>query len=243
MANPQKENGFTPISNELLESIYRHSFTSTQLKIILCVCRYTYGYSRKVASLGAGYIAKAIGYNPRSTAREIVRLIKSGVLIEDKTYKLNSPRKLGLQKDYEVWRVDTHKGMACRYIGVWRADTQGYGATDTLTKAISKLHTASGETSNPINTFKVWWADSYRKRFGTAYLFSHGRDGKHIKSMLEVVDLSELQRRADTFLNIKGDSFLEKSGYTIPIFYSRFNSLVKQPVKKANAMDGLQWLS
>lgn len=240
MANPQTENGYTSISNELLEAIYRYSFTSTQLKIILCVCRYTYGYSRKVHSLGAGYIAKAIGSNARHTAREIVKLIKGGVLIENKIYKLNSPRKLGLQKDYEVWRVDTHKGMACRYIGYGATGTQRYGVRGTLTKTKSKLHSVSGEVPNPINAFKAWWAEAYRKRFGVAYLWSHGRDGKLIKSMLEVADLLELQRRADTFLNIKGDSFLDEKGFTIPIFCSRFNSL-KPAVK--DGMEGLQWLS
>ena len=51
MANPQKENGYTTIANELLEAIYCSKFSPTEFKMLLFIFRYTYGFNRKVARL------------------------------------------------------------------------------------------------------------------------------------------------------------------------------------------------
>jgi len=47
MANPQLENGFTRISNELLEAIVLKVYKLEYLKIILFLIRITYGFNRK----------------------------------------------------------------------------------------------------------------------------------------------------------------------------------------------------
>ena len=47
MASPQKENGFTPISNEILEAVAGASLNGTQLRILLLLWRNSYGYHSK----------------------------------------------------------------------------------------------------------------------------------------------------------------------------------------------------
>ena len=51
MASPQKENGYTTIANELLEAIYGRKFSASQIKILLIILRFTYGFNRKFARL------------------------------------------------------------------------------------------------------------------------------------------------------------------------------------------------
>lgn len=103
MASPQKENGYTPISNELLDAILRTNFIATHLKLILCCCRYTYGFSRKEAELSEAYICKAIGVGKRYVSQELKTLIDMKVLIVVKESTYTSSRILELNKNYEEW--------------------------------------------------------------------------------------------------------------------------------------------
>ena len=107
MASPQKENGYTPISNELLDAILRTNFVATQLKLILCCCRYTYGFSRKEAELSESYICKAIGISKRYVSQELNTLIAMKVInvVKESTY--TSSRILSLNKNYEEWESRT----------------------------------------------------------------------------------------------------------------------------------------
>jgi len=41
MANPQKENGYTPVANEILDELVKLPLNGTQLRIICVVWRFT----------------------------------------------------------------------------------------------------------------------------------------------------------------------------------------------------------
>lgn len=103
MANPQLENGYTRIANEILEVIYGTNFNATQLKIILCVIRYTYGFGRKSHSLSVSFINKATGISKRYISSELSKLIKNKVLIGVEEYTVTKSRKLQLNKNYKEW--------------------------------------------------------------------------------------------------------------------------------------------
>lgn len=107
MASPQKENGYTPISNELLDAILRHNFISTHLKLILCCCRYTYGFSRKEAELSETYISKATGISKRYISQELRNLIEMNVLKVVRESSFTESRILELNKNYDEWKSRT----------------------------------------------------------------------------------------------------------------------------------------
>jgi phage replication O-like protein O len=105
--NPQKENGYTPISNELLEVIYKSKFNATQLKILLIVCRYTYGFSRKEHSISESFIAKGINISKRYISNELNNLIKQKVIKVIKSHTDTTAKILGLNKHYDEWEGRT----------------------------------------------------------------------------------------------------------------------------------------
>lgn len=37
MANPQIENGYTAVANEILDNLYKFSLNGTELKVISCI--------------------------------------------------------------------------------------------------------------------------------------------------------------------------------------------------------------
>ena len=103
MANPQKENGCTDIANELLEALYCYKFNGTELSIILCILRYTYGFHRKEHSLSISFISKAIKRHKHEISKYIIKLINDNVLVETKKPSFNSVREVGINKDYSKW--------------------------------------------------------------------------------------------------------------------------------------------
>lgn len=43
MANPQIENGYTAVANEILDHLYKQPLNGTELKVVMCILRYTFG--------------------------------------------------------------------------------------------------------------------------------------------------------------------------------------------------------
>ena len=75
MASPQKEHGYTPIANEILEQICKVKLNGTQLRIIMAIWRFTYGFSRNEHEMSIGFLAKAIDADKIYTSKELAKLI------------------------------------------------------------------------------------------------------------------------------------------------------------------------
>ena len=136
MANPQKENGYTSISNELLEQIYRRRFSASQLKILLLVIRFTYGFNRKTATLSNTFIAAGTGMHEITVSKEVGTLLGDNVLKLYKKPSFHSSRVIGINKDYDGWLNHLELASAltlsknCDRV----SETGESGLADTLTK-------------------------------------------------------------------------------------------------------------
>lgn len=103
MANPQLEQGYTRISNEILEALAKHQLNGTQWRILIVVFRYTYGFARKAHELSETFISKITGIHRKQIGRELSALIKNKLLIVKKPASFTSSRVLAFNKDFEVW--------------------------------------------------------------------------------------------------------------------------------------------
>lgn len=107
MANPQKEDGYTAIANELMEAIIAAPLGGGQVRLLLHLLRRSYGYNRKTASLSASEFAEATGLNAKVVSRELRDLEARGVIIvfreEGKTSSYT------IQKDYTRWQTGYQK--------------------------------------------------------------------------------------------------------------------------------------
>ena len=103
MASPQKENGYTSIANELLEQLYCRRFSASQLKILLLVIRFTYGFNRKTAALSNTFIASGTGMHEITVSKEVGTLLRDNVLKLHKKPTFHNSRVIGINKDYESW--------------------------------------------------------------------------------------------------------------------------------------------
>ncbi|MBS3927745.1 MAG: replication protein [Sphingomonadales bacterium] len=100
MASPQTENGYFKVANELADAIFLFPFSGPQLRLVIWVMRYSYGWRRKETQSITLDGLTSITTIPRSTLSwTIQQLVGSGVLVRSKdlTYRLN--------KNYEEWIV------------------------------------------------------------------------------------------------------------------------------------------
>lgn len=136
MASPQKENGYTSIANELLEQIYRRRFSASQLKILLLVIRFTYGFNRRTATLSNTFIAAGTGMHEITVSKEVGTLLRDNVLRLYKKPSFHSSRIIGINKDYESWLNHLELAEALRVSEIFdRVSEMGENElADTLTK-------------------------------------------------------------------------------------------------------------
>ncbi len=107
MANPQLEDGYTRIANEILEAVAKAKFNGTQYKILLAVWRYTYGFNRKEYEFSLSFLSEVTGCNKHQIKRELKRLIDSKVLLVTQEADFNSPRTLCFNKHYNEWDIES----------------------------------------------------------------------------------------------------------------------------------------
>jgi phage replication O-like protein O len=102
VANPQKENGFTPIANETIDAISRSRIPGEELRILLHIFRMTYGYSRKECTLSYSEISKATGIDRRRLTSLIGRLSSKMVIAVTKNGD-REPQTFKFNKNYDEW--------------------------------------------------------------------------------------------------------------------------------------------
>lgn len=102
MSGPQIEDGFTRVAHEILEQTAKFRFNGTQLRIILIVWRYTYGFRRKDHALSISFLAKALDANSKQVERELDALIAKNVLIVSSGGN-GKTRSFRFNKNYEKW--------------------------------------------------------------------------------------------------------------------------------------------
>ena len=102
MANPQIENGYTRIANELLEAMCLAKLSTNEFKIILSIIRHTYGYGKTSAELSIRQISTMTGIEACNVSKIMSKLIKNNIITAYGS-SYSKPRTLSIQKDFEKW--------------------------------------------------------------------------------------------------------------------------------------------
>lgn len=103
MSTPQLENGYTRIANELLEAVFQANFNGSQVRVILCLLRNTYGYGRKECEFSNSYISNATGINKKNVAAVVKSLVDGKILEITQASTFNSARRVAINKNYVEW--------------------------------------------------------------------------------------------------------------------------------------------
>jgi phage replication O-like protein O len=98
VANPQTENGYTMIANELLEALMQVQLAPNDWQVLLCIIRKTYGFKKKVDRIANFQIMQYTSLRKDVVSRCLSRLVVKSIITRD--HKL-----VGVNKNYETWKL------------------------------------------------------------------------------------------------------------------------------------------
>ena len=98
MANPQLENGYTPIANEILDHLMQIHLSPNQWQVLLCIIRKTYGFHKKVDTIANSQIMQVTRLGKTVVSR-VLRQLDELQVIDRKS------KTVGFQKNWETWEL------------------------------------------------------------------------------------------------------------------------------------------
>ncbi len=102
MASPQLENGYSRISNEILEQVAASNFNGGELRILLMLWRQTYGYGgRKKYAISISKYQSLTGMSRQGVVNALKSLQAKNVI--QKAGQKNGTTVWKYQKDSTVW--------------------------------------------------------------------------------------------------------------------------------------------
>ena len=103
MVNPQKENGYTAIANEILEQVVKTDILASEFRILLFIIRKTYGYQKKEDKISLTQFEKGTELSRATVVKALKNLVSRNILVKTAipTYSFN--------KYYDKWVVYTAK--------------------------------------------------------------------------------------------------------------------------------------
>jgi len=145
MASPQKENGFTPIANEILEQVVKLPLNGSQFSILITIWRYTYGYNRSKCEISQTFIAKATGISRSHISREINPLFEMEILKYIRKPTHGKSGVIAFNKDYDKWIINRRGSTESGTSGSTESGTSG--STESGTSGSTESGT-SGSTES-----------------------------------------------------------------------------------------------
>ena len=146
---------FTKFPNELLENIMCSKLKATEIKILLCVIRYTYGFHREQHQLSVSFIQKATDLSYNNVQKAVQHLIEKSILIETRKYTPTTPRCIAINPDFDSIFQQNYRGIHSNIVASviptqiqTQDQTQSYGGIHSNTYTGIELIPTSGIQSN-----------------------------------------------------------------------------------------------
>ena len=216
MANPQKENGYVGIANDLFEAVYmQHDFTKRQLRVLSTIIRHTYGWNVKECTLSLRDISAETGINYRHVSTTLQELIEmcvlsvEGSLPEKKTYKFN--------KDYDSWRVTK---TVTQVSPKWGLNSHQNGDT-RVTKTVTHTYKRQNKDNKDRHSDKflsLWNEYPAKKRDGLEFVSAEAEQEvlenlervlTALREYLESVNDEKYLVKAEKFFNGKWKAYVD----------------------------------
>ena len=102
MANPQKEDGYTSVANEILEALVKAKLTGMEWECIMFIVRKTYGYNKKNDKISLTQFQKSLERSRQGVVDTLKSLVNKSVLVKSTGLGMSI---YGLNKDYSSWLV------------------------------------------------------------------------------------------------------------------------------------------
>lgn len=101
MANPQKENGYTPIANDIMDALCKIRISGEEWQCLGFILRKTYGWNKTKDKISLSQFNQATDIKKQNVCRALNRLLSKKIITVIK--KDNGITEYALQKDFDLW--------------------------------------------------------------------------------------------------------------------------------------------
>jgi phage replication O-like protein O len=160
MANPQKENGYMPIANEIVEHLARLRINGESMQVLWVILRKTYGFNKKDDYIALSQFCTLTGLKKPTVCKALAKLVLLNVI----TQKDNGDGKTYMfVKDFDKWTPLPKKvTLPKKIMSITQKDNNRYPkrvlqktiTKDTITKDIA-LTSNAGQIPEVIALFEV----------------------------------------------------------------------------------------
>lgn len=185
MASPQKENGYTPIANEILERLSFAGINGSEYRILLVVIRKTYGFNKKKDFISLTQFQRLTNMERKQAVETIKSLVDKRILLKtESTYVFN--------KNWEEWVVGK------RTLGGQKT-TGGSGQKTTKSSGQKTTHKRHKDIKTKDKVFNVLGAEIIKAFIDTdprnKNFYNNITQRKACDFLLEEYGLEEVLRR------------------------------------------------
>jgi phage replication O-like protein O len=151
MSNPQTENGYTRIANELMDILISTDISSQEMRAALFVIRKTYGYNKKEDFIALSQFQKALNISKTRASQIINSLVNKNILTV--TENINGlTKKYLFNKHFKKWT--TVKEKRNRYVKT--QDTVKVLRKTPLRKSVTTKESITKDTSTKDIVIPDW---------------------------------------------------------------------------------------
>jgi len=204
MANPQCENGYTRIANELLDALIKSCPGGSQGSVLLAVIRKTYGFHKKEDSISISQIQKATNLSRRAVIYATQNLeAKRMLIVKRKRGRSNKNmiNKISIQKKYDKWVV---QGISTQYANTLKQQrklykkyrdgvVQGIEGSARIGKKVVQILAPTKDTITKETIKKIYCAkfNSHFELFWNAFADKRGKKPAYEKAWKKIPDMTE----------------------------------------------------
>jgi len=142
MASPQKENGYTPIANELMEAFAMLNLSPYEWRILHYLLRKTYGWKKSTDVISLSQFVNGTQLDKKHICRSINKLVKKKLI--DKSKMSKTETAYHFNKNYHTWIIPQTGNVGSPQTGNYHVPKQGH-TKETIQK---KLYKRKGELNN-----------------------------------------------------------------------------------------------
>lgn len=151
MASPQREDGHLDIANELAEAFARLRLNGSQSSLVWVILRRTYGWNKKMDTIGLMQFVEATGLSKKLVSRELQRLASRNIIVV--WGDNHHAKQYGIQKDYSRW-VTEEDGKVSPKTGTPTQHKVSPKTGQSVPQTVDKVSPKWG-TTNTSNTSKT----------------------------------------------------------------------------------------
>lgn len=259
MANPQKDNGYTAIANQIMDALCKIRIPGEARQVFDFVLRKTYGWNKTSDCIPLSQFTEATGMTKSSVCKAIKKL-KEMNLIEVSSANQEFANRYSINKDFETWnrikkvtRGVSKKGNECpvdnpvdnslpkkeivSFKGNIHCQKRKYSfplkdtSKDNYKRQLQKTTLAQVLESSDARSLVAYFCQCYKNKFRADYIPEWGKDAKLLKGLAEITGRYELIKLIDLYFEVD-DNFIANSGHTIGIFKTQINKLLQ--IKRGN---------